>query len=143
MKLHLDCSLKSLHLSDLIVASPVEDYFLFLDDLPGSPKKAAEAVTRSILDALDDDYSICCQGTAFFPLQSCMNHSCCPNAKAFKSENDRDGQTTIIALRPIEIGEEVTISYIDEELPYEERQKLLADYGFRCKCPKCIEEKSN
>lgn len=25
-------------------------------------------------------------GTAFFPLQSCMNHSCCPNAKAFKRE---------------------------------------------------------
>lgn len=25
-------------------------------------------------------------GTAFFPLQSCMNHSCCPNGKAFKRE---------------------------------------------------------
>lgn len=25
-------------------------------------------------------------GTAFFPLQSCMNHSCCPNAKAFKRD---------------------------------------------------------
>lgn len=25
-------------------------------------------------------------GTAFFPLQSCMNHSCRPNAKAFKRE---------------------------------------------------------
>lgn len=25
-------------------------------------------------------------GTAFFPLQSCMNHSCEPNAKAFKRE---------------------------------------------------------
>ncbi|KNA15267.1 hypothetical protein SOVF_099860 [Spinacia oleracea] len=128
---------------DLVVASPVEDYFLYVDDLPGSPKKAAEAVTRPILDALDDGYSICCEGTAFFPLQSCMNHSCCPNAKAFKRDNDRDGQATIIALRPIQIGEEVTISYIDEDLPYEERQKLLADYGFRCKCLKCLEEKAN
>lgn len=25
-------------------------------------------------------------GTAFYPLQSCMNHSCCPNAHAFKRD---------------------------------------------------------
>ncbi|KAJ0113528.1 hypothetical protein Patl1_02063 [Pistacia atlantica] len=104
--------------------------------------KEAELVTRPILDSLGDDYSICCQGTAFFPLQSCMNHSCCPNAKAFKREEDRDGQATIIACRPISKGEEVTISYIDEDLPYEERQALLADYGFKCRCPKCLKEES-
>ncbi|GAB4859468.1 Histone-lysine N-methyltransferase atxr2 [Ancistrocladus abbreviatus] len=126
---------------DLVVASPVEDYFLYIDDLPQPQKqKEVETITKPALDALGDDYSICCQGTALFPLQSCMNHSCCPNAKAFKTEEDRDGQATIIALRPIQAGEEVTISYIDEELPYEERQALLADYGFRCKCPKCLEE---
>ncbi|RWW34895.1 hypothetical protein GW17_00000311 [Ensete ventricosum] len=59
--------------------------------------------------------------TGFYPLQSCMNHSCCPNAKAFK-------------------GDEITISYIDEDLPYDERQALLADYGFRCMCQRCLEE---
>ncbi|KAF3656548.1 Histone-lysine N-methyltransferase ATXR2 [Capsicum annuum] len=111
--------------------SPVEDYFLYIDDLPLSEKGEAEQTTKAILDALGDDYSICCQGTAFFPLQSCMNHSCRPNAKAFKREEDRDGQATIIALQPIAKGEEITISYIDEDLPFEERQALLADYGFR------------
>ncbi|KAF8391480.1 hypothetical protein HHK36_023785 [Tetracentron sinense] len=125
---------------DLVVASPVEDYFLYIDDLQYLEKVEAEKITRPFLDALGDEYSDCCQGTAFFPLQSCMNHSCCPNAKAFKREEDRDGQATIIALRPISKGEEVTISYIDEELPFEERQALLADYGFRCKCSKCLEE---
>lgn len=35
---------------------------------------------------------------------------------------------------------QVTISYIDEDLPYEERQAQLADYGFKCRCPKCSEE---
>ncbi|GMH11038.1 hypothetical protein Nepgr_012879 [Nepenthes gracilis] len=125
---------------DLVVASPVEDYFLYIDDLPHPQKKEAEAITKPILDAIGDDYSIGCQGTAFFPLQSCMNHSCCPNAKAFKREEDTDGQATIIALQPIQVGEEVTISYIDEELTYEERQMMLADYGFRCKCLKCLEE---
>ncbi|CAI9759970.1 unnamed protein product [Fraxinus pennsylvanica] len=127
---------------DLVVASPVEDYFLYIDDLPLSEKKEAEKITKPVLDALGDDYSICCQGTAFFPLQSCMNHSCIPNAKAFKREEDRDGQATIIALKPISKGEEITISYIDEDLPYEERQASLEDYGFRCKCPRCSEEGS-
>ncbi|PPR86133.1 hypothetical protein GOBAR_AA34556 [Gossypium barbadense] len=116
-----------------ILSSPVEDYFLYIDDLPYPKKKEAEKITQPYLDALGEDYSNCCQGTAFFPLQSCMNHSCCPNAKAFKREEDRDGQATIIALRPICNGEEVTISYIDEDLPFEERQALLADYGFRCR----------
>ncbi|XAR55405.1 Histone-lysine N-methyltransferase [Bertholletia excelsa] len=125
---------------DLVVASPVEDYFLYIDDLPQSEKREAERITSRVLDALGDDYSVCCQGTAFFPIQSCMNHSCHPNARAFKRDGDRDGQATIIAVQPISMGEEVTISYIDENLPFEERQALLADYGFRCRCSKCLEE---
>ncbi|KAG0485317.1 hypothetical protein HPP92_009396 [Vanilla planifolia] len=125
---------------DLVVASPVEDYFIYIDDLPLDEKEEAEKLTRPLLDALGDDYSICCQGTAFFPIQSCMNHSCCPNAKAFKREEDKDGQAVIIADRPISPGEEITISYIDEGLPYDERQALLADYGFKCCCPKCKKE---
>lgn len=78
--------------SDLVVASPVEDYFLYIDDLPQSEKvsmyatllhvynfitqwraflqhlfmvswqKEAERITRPVLDALGDDYSVCCQG---------------------------------------------------------------------------------
>ncbi|KAJ7948179.1 histone-lysine N-methyltransferase ATXR2 [Quillaja saponaria] len=125
---------------DLVVASPVENYFLYIDDLPYHEKQEAEKITKPLLDALGEDYALCCQGTAFFPLQSCMNHSCCPNAKAFKREEDRDGQATIIALTPICKGEEVTISYVDEDLPFEDRQASLADYGFICRCPKCIEE---
>ncbi|KAK9155877.1 hypothetical protein Sjap_003357 [Stephania japonica] len=118
---------------DLVVASPVEDYFLYIDDLPPDDKETAEMITRPILDALGDDYSVCCQGSAFFPLQSCMNHSCQPNAKAFKRDEDRDGQATIIALRTILKGEEITVSYIDESLPLEDRRTQLADYGFKCR----------
>ncbi|XP_073150876.1 histone-lysine N-methyltransferase ATXR2 isoform X2 [Henckelia pumila] len=71
---------------DLVVASPVEDYFLYIDDLPSSQKREAERITKPFLDALGDDYAISCEGTAFFPLQSCINHSCIPNAKAFKRD---------------------------------------------------------
>ncbi|KAI5395775.1 Histone-lysine N-methyltransferase atxr2 [Lathyrus oleraceus] len=83
---------------DLVVASPVEDYFLYIDEMTNPDKEEAEEITQPIPNALGEDYSTCCEGTAFFPLQSCMNHSCCPNAKAFKRDEDRDGQATIIAL---------------------------------------------
>ncbi|WOL17770.1 histone-lysine N-methyltransferase ATXR2 isoform X1 [Canna indica] len=125
---------------DLVVASPVEDYFIYIDDLPSPEKEEAEELTRPLLESLGDEYSVCCQGTAFYPLQSCMNHSCRPNAKAFKRDEDKDGEAVIIAVQPICKGEEITISYIDEDLPYGERQALLADYGFRCMCPRCLEE---
>ncbi|KAL5132153.1 Histone-lysine N-methyltransferase ATXR2 [Glycine soja] len=91
---------------DLVVASPVEDYFLYIDDLTYPNKEEAEKITQPVLDALGEEYSIYCEGTAFFPLQSCLNHSCCPNAKAFKREEDKDGQATIIAQRSICKGEE-------------------------------------
>ncbi|KAL6844543.1 hypothetical protein ACP4OV_026216 [Aristida adscensionis] len=128
---------------DLVVASPVEDYFIHIDDLPESEKEEAEKVTGPFLDGLGDDYSVPCEGTAFFPLQSCMNHSCCPNAKAFKRDEDKDGHAVIIALQPISKNDEITISYIDEDLPYEERLAELADYGFTCTCSKCQEERPN
>lgn len=126
---------------DLVVESPVEDYFLYIDALQHSEKEKAEAITKPLLDALGEDYSCCCEGTAFYPLQSCINHSCSPNVKAFKREEDRDGQATLLSLKTIQKGEEITISYINEELTYEERQSLLADYGFTCKCQKCLIEK--
>ncbi|KAG5226537.1 histone-lysine N-methyltransferase ATXR [Salix suchowensis] len=109
---------------DLVVASPVEDYFLYIDDLPDPEKEKAEKIARQLLDALGDGYSICCQGTAFYPLQSCINHSCCPNAHAFKRDEDRDGQAAIVTLKPIRKGEEA----------------LLEDYGFKCRCNACLEE---
>ncbi|KAK3184333.1 hypothetical protein Dsin_031619 [Dipteronia sinensis] len=46
---------------DLVVASPVEDYFLYIDDLPELKKKEAEIIKRPSLDALGDDYSVCCE----------------------------------------------------------------------------------
>eukprot|EP00889_Picochlorum_renovo_P002654 jgi/Picre1/29684/NNA_005067.t1 len=33
---------------------------------------------------------------------------------------------------------ELTVSYIDENEDYEERQKQLQDYGFECTCAKCL-----
>ncbi|KAL8121446.1 hypothetical protein AgCh_018249 [Apium graveolens] len=40
---------------DLVVASPVEDYFLYVNELPESKKKKDEQVTKPLLNALGDD----------------------------------------------------------------------------------------
>lgn len=65
------------------------------------------------------------QGTGFFALQSCANHSCAPNAA---TEGEADGRVAVYALRRIKAGEEVTLSYIEEgedaggAMSYKERQ---------------------
>ena len=56
---------------DLQVASPVEEYFLLVDDLEdGPPKEAVTAVTQPILDALDAAYDTAGEGIGLFPLQA-------------------------------------------------------------------------
>ncbi|KDD76534.1 hypothetical protein H632_c192p2 [Helicosporidium sp. ATCC 50920] len=74
------------------------------------------------------------EGTAFSPLHACCNHSCMPNAHAFKRSTDQDGTTVILALQDIAVGEEIELSYIDEDAPLQERRAALQEYGFLCQC---------
>eukprot|EP00898_Chlorokybus_atmophyticus_P002763 jgi/Chlat1/3488/Chrsp23S03679 len=118
---------------DMVVESPVERYFLHMDGQAPQLK----AITQPLLDALGPSYADHCEGTCFFPIQSCMNHSCNPNAHAFKRDEDTNGSAVILAKRPILASEQVMISYIDEHEELEDRQAALADYGFHCECEKC------
>ena len=82
----------------------------------------------------------CPQGTAFFALQSCFNHSCAPSVVA---EGQSSGSTSFLALTAISPGAELSISYIDEEgSSYRDRQAALRDYGFKCSCERCLKEKN-
>jgi hypothetical protein len=58
---------------DLQVPSPVEDYFLLIDDLPPAEKRPAQLLTQPLLDALDVDYDAPCEVGTAGPC-SC----CCP-----------------------------------------------------------------
>jgi hypothetical protein len=44
------------------------------------------------------------QGSAFYPLQSCLNHDNDPNCSCQKDVDDRDGCAVLTALRPIAQG---------------------------------------
>ena len=86
-------------------------------------------------------------GTAHFSLLTKMNHSCSPNSVVlYKGRGwgrDHPLCAYCIALKDIAPGEELTISYIETDESYEERQASLANYGFQCTCPKCEMEKNN
>ncbi|KCV67856.1 hypothetical protein H696_05585 [Fonticula alba] len=69
-----------------------------------------------------------------FPDASYFNHSCAPNAYKFTRGRD----VFFRALRTIEEGEEVNISYILISDAFENRQKYLSEYYcFQCGCPRC------
>ena len=60
---------------------------------------------------------------------SFVNHSENPNC-AILPNRDTNGNIAFVALRDIECGEEVTISYVDPSLDGEEKRKLLATQYF-------------
>ncbi|KAF2804535.1 SET domain-containing protein [Mytilinidion resinicola] len=70
-----------------------------------------------------------------YPTACLINHSCIPNSH--HSWNSNVEHETIHAVRPIEAGEEITISY-DRGDPYIVRQAFLNEaFGFDCNCSGC------
>ncbi len=47
---------------------------------------------------------------------------------------------SVIALRDISPGEELTITYVNPELTYGERKRSLGEWGFVCRCSRCVQE---
>lgn len=68
-----------------------------------------------------------------FELASRFNHSCSPNLNHI----GRGAKKMFYARRHIKADEELTISYIDESLPLEERQFKLGRWKFTCRCIAC------
>lgn len=82
------------------------------------------------------------EGVALYLLQSTCNHNCLPNAEPTYLHNN--SRLCLIALRDIQAGEEICISYLDEcdrDRSRHSRQKLLKEnYLFICNCEKCLAE---
>ncbi|XP_053817379.1 SET and MYND domain-containing protein 4 isoform X1 [Vidua chalybeata] len=76
--------------------------------------------------------------TAFFPVLSLLNHSCCPNTSVSFSGI----AATVRASQPISSGQEVFHCYGPHwcRMRVAERQQLLRQYFFECRCPACLEE---
>ncbi|NXA59793.1 SMYD4 protein, partial [Mohoua ochrocephala] len=76
--------------------------------------------------------------TAFFPVLSLLNHSCCPNT----SVSFTGTAATVRASQPIPRGQEVLHCYGPHRcrMRVAERQQLLSQYFFECRCQACLEE---
>lgn len=82
------------------------------------------------------------RGQGIYAVGCLFNHSCAPNLNVqYSTANDET--LSVVALRDIAAGEELTISYIDTALPNAVRQQQLFEhYLFECGCPRCVTESS-
>ncbi|KAM6049438.1 SET and MYND domain-containing protein 4 [Chlamydotis macqueenii] len=76
--------------------------------------------------------------TAFFPVLSLLNHSCCPNI----SVSFTGTAATVRASQPIPSGQEIFHCYGPHQcrMRVAERQQLLSQYFFECRCQACLDE---
>ena len=79
-------------------------------------------------------------GASLMSVGTFVNHSCEPNLGVHSSMTDMGGSVVFYAKRDIAAGTELTIAYT-HDAPLELRQmQLRAQYGFECKCSKCLRE---
>lgn len=113
-------------------------------DLPEKEKEELDAFIDKLYEDIDAKSGsfINNEGVALFLMQSACNHSCIPNAEPTYLYNN--SRLSLVALKDIQAGEEICISYLDEcdrERSRHSRQKLLKEnYLFICNCEKCLSE---
>lgn len=77
-----------------------------------------------------------------YTLHSHLNHSCAPNLSVRHFDKRTAlARITLVAKRPIAVGEELLITYVNPELPLKARRWELSAWGFGvCWCRRCKEE---
>jgi hypothetical protein len=98
------------------------------------------------------------RGTGLYPIANCTNHACAPNVVSVTRQTGPpprrlcfsptlnkggprhpDWTLELVVVRPVQAGEELFISYIDETRPWRQRQQQLQEgYRFTCRCTQCI-----
>lgn len=110
--------------------------------------------TRVLEEAVDnEDIFAPLDGTALFTLVCTMNHSCRPNCLVkYPGRLRRYGigdvradplVVEVVLLGNVSAGEELTQSYISVDMDLHDRRSALDDYGFFCRCPRCLEEEDD
>jgi hypothetical protein len=91
-----------------------------------------DRITTNNFEVNIDDVS----QSALFPEIAMLNHDCRPNAAYFFDEKTMSHY--IHAIRPIHPGEEITITYVNNESSRETRvRRLEKHWGFKCACSSC------
>jgi hypothetical protein len=77
-----------------------------------------------------------------YTLHAHLNHSCNPNVSVrHLDQRNALSRITVLALRPIRVGEELLVTYVNPVLGYKQRQDELSAWGFgKCCCERCLKE---
>ena len=111
-------------------------------------KLVAQALGRESLErGMDRDIEskVAPEICAVFPLTARCNHSCAPNAQV-RSQEFVDAHIDVVALRDLQPGEELLISYIPvgvgvgKRSTVQRRRELQAKYLFYCDCVRCTND---
>lgn len=101
---------------------------------PGRDSNPVQGIVDTNAFDLANDHGLCEIGV--FSQSSLFNHACNPNA--IWSFNPQTNLMTIHALKDIQGGQQITVSYISTYEPYADRQKSLTEnQGFTCRCDLC------
>jgi hypothetical protein len=105
-------------------------FWELLDHFKGDP--VDDRVNTNNFEVVVDDVS----QAALFPEIAMLNHDCRANAAYFWDEETLTHY--VHAMRTIQPGEEITISYIDSEKNSAHRlRRLERNWGFKCSCSAC------
>jgi hypothetical protein len=77
------------------------------------------------------------RGSAVYGRLRFLNHDCAPSASIEFVDSAR---ALLVAARGIAPGEELTISYVEEDGDLRARRGALHEYGFTCVCARCVAE---
>ncbi|RNF04980.1 hypothetical protein TraAM80_04816 [Trypanosoma rangeli] len=97
---------------------------------------------RSVEDFRIDPQTLSGEAKALYSFASFLNHSCSPNAiRTFSEEGvtcfpEGGGTLCVVALRDIEPGEEITVTYLPSLLCSREAKRQRN--GFSCRCVFCL-----
>ena len=74
-------------------------------------------------------------------LASMMEHNCSPSAYVDVASAAKGSQLTLRTRRAVRAGESLSISYVEQDAPVNERRRLLRlQHGFTCECERCVAE---
>ncbi|ETN44820.1 uncharacterized protein HMPREF1541_09695 [Cyphellophora europaea CBS 101466] len=126
-----------LRLAISLLPPTTQSHFLSLARIYHDPRVTHQDIVKANAFALDIGGT---SHLALFPEPSRFNHDCAPNAMYRVDSLSLLHEVHIVSGGKVDVGQELTISYLDPFLSVRERHDyLLEAFGFECRCRRCLE----
>jgi len=89
---------------------------------------------------INDNRGLQSIGVGIYPICSLLNHQCDPNCVAINNGKVLE----VRAIKPLNVGDEMSICYVNYLLPkLERKEKLQSQYYFDCQCEMCCKDNNS